>query len=183
MKRATTCLFLTLSFLTLVSWLFVPASFCEDLSSASYNLESWQVSGGWAFKETSTNYAVEESAIDWASRDALASTNYGVEGTIGYSQSLVPIINSVSPSNLSKHYTDESPSFTVSAQDPDSDAMEYQLKMDGTVKDSWQSSNVLTHALSTSDRGRHTYTVEVRDNSDGTTSRDQFAYVFRRPVK
>ncbi len=155
----------------------------SDASSANYALESETQSAGSAFQLTSASYKVEEGTLSFFAKSALTSTNYNVDGAVGYGASLVPIINSVTPGDFSKYFTDNSPSFTVSAQDPDSDALQYQLKMDGTVKAAFQSSNVLTHALSSSDRGRHTYTIEVRDNSDGQTNQNQFAYVFRRPVK
>ena len=160
-----------------------PAILSADAQSTSFKLESEAPSGGGVFSVTSTHYKVEEGAVSFLARDNLTSTSYKLEGAVGFGASLVPIINSITPGNFSKYFTDSSPSFTVSAQDPDLEALQYQLKMDGTVKIAFQSSSVLSHALSASDRGRHTYTVEVKDTHNGTVDQNQFAYVFRRPVK
>ena len=162
---------------------FFPSVIYADMQSTNYKIESEAESEGSAYSITSTNHKVEESALNFFNTDGLTSTNYKIDGVTGFGGSLVPIISSIAPGNFSKYLTDESPSFTVTAQDPDSDSMEYQLKMDGTVKVAFQSSNVLSHALSGSDRGRHTYTFEVRDADDGTVNQNQYAYMFRRPVK
>ncbi len=154
-----------------------------DASSTNFALEGEYQSSGALLSAASTNYALEESALDFNAKDNLSSTNYALEGSVGYGQSLVPIISSVSPGDFSKYFTDESPSFTVTATDPDSDSLEYQLKMDGTVKDAFQASNVLTFALSSSDRGRRSFAFEVRDSSDGTVSQNQSSYIFRRPIR
>lgn len=154
-----------------------------DTSSASYKIESETQTGGGAFQITSASYKIEEGAVSLFTKDLLTSASYKVDGAIGFGGSKVPIINSVTPGNLSKYFTDDSPSFTVSAQDPDADALQYQLKMDGTVKVPFQSSNILSHALTSSDKGRRIYAIEVKDTDDGTTALNQAAYVFRRPVK
>lgn len=156
---------------------------CADTSSASYKIESEIQSGGGVFQITSASYKIEEGAVSFFTKELLTSANYKVEGAIGFGSSQVPVINSVTPGNFSKHFTDDSPSFTVTAQDPDSDPLQYQLKLDGTIKAPFQTSNVLSHALISSDKGRRTYAFEVKDTDDGTTVQNQAAYVFRRPVK
>ena len=163
--------------------LFVTSSAFADTSSTNYSLSSDHFASGGALSITSSSYKVEEGTLDSFAKDNLTSTNYKVDGKMGVAgQHNVALVSSVTPGNFAKYYTDESTSFTVTAQDPDSDTLQYQAKQDGTTKDGPQASNNLVWALSTSDRGRRALSLEVID-PDGTVSKPQAMYVYRRPVK
>ena len=154
-----------------------------DTSSTNYAVSSDHFAGGGVLSMTSADYKAEESTVDWTTKDNLTSTNYKVDGKIGISgQHNVVLFNSVTPGDFAKYFTDESTSFAVSAQDPDSDSLQYQAKQDGTTKAGPQSSSTLGWALSASDRGRRALKFEIID-PDGTVSKPQSMYVYRRPVK
>lgn len=141
------------------------------------------MTGGANLSAASASYKAEESAVDWFTKENLTSTNYQVAGKIGVNgASDIVAINSVTPGDYSRFYTDESASFTVEAQDPDNDPLQYQAKQGGTLKDGPQAENVLTWTLDLSDQGRHTVSLDVLD-PDGTVRKNQAMYAYRRPVK
>lgn len=153
-----------------------------DASSTNYALVEDRFTGGGG-SSSSTNYAIAETSFDTFAGGTFTSTNYGVNSKVGIAGAApIASITSISPVAFSKHYSDESPAFTVTAIDPDSDTLDYQVRQDGTIKDGPQNSNSLTWALSGSDIGRHTLSFEVID-PDGTVKKQQAAYVFRRPTK
>ena len=161
----------------------LPLNFAfADSSSVNYSLVEDRFTGGGG-SASSAHYQVAETSFDSFSRGALISTNYAEETKVGIAgAAAIVALNSISPANFSKHYTDGSASFTVTAIDPDSDALQYRVKQDSTVKAGPQTSNQLGWAFSNSDAGRHTLGFEVID-PDGTVLKQQSAYVYRRPVK
>lgn len=177
-ERSFPCLFFL--FLSLVS-LHLPLF--ADTSSANYKVSEERVVSGSASLTTSTNYKVDNGTLDYAAKTTASSNSYSLQGKIGIDgASPVPVINSVTPGDFSRKFTDESPSFTVSAVSPDSQAITYEAKQDGVLKDGPQSTNVLTWALVSGDKGRRTVTLNVSD-ATGITRKDQSLYAFRRPVK
>ncbi len=171
-----------LTFLILPLALFFQSMALADSSSTNYALSEDRFTGGGG-NASSTNYQIAETAFEIFSGENQSSTNYAVGPKVGINDSHnIVNINSVSPSNYSRHYSDENASFTVTAVDPDSDTLQYRAKQDTTTKVSAQSSNVLTWALSSSDIGRHIMNIEVID-PDGNVIKPQPAYVFRRPTK
>ncbi len=170
--------------LSLVLLACARAVFADDTQSANFTIADSALPAGSEMKTSSSSYSLEENVLDLCTKETLSSSNYTAEGSIGIGASLVPEIQSITPANFSKFFVDQSPSFTVTAKDPDKDPkIEYQLLADKKVKIPFQSSNVLTYALSTADVGRHRLDFQVRDNSDGTVSEAQATYDFRRPVK
>ncbi|MBI3317274.1 MAG: hypothetical protein HYZ85_04650 [Candidatus Omnitrophica bacterium] len=153
-----------------------------DSSSASYKLQFDANSGGSELLLTSTNYKLEDGTLDFHHRADLSSTNYAAHGRFGISVAPVVEIQSVTPGSFSRFFTDESTSYVVTADDPDSDTLQYQAKQDAATKDGPQASSTLTWALSGSDSGRHTVSNEVID-PDGTVRVEQAMYAFRRPTK
>ncbi len=173
MKKPALFLALYLGFLPFV---------LADGSSANYAISEDRFTGGGG-SASSTNYQALETMVSTFSAEAMSSSNYAMEPKVGISSAVNLVeINSVSPATYSRHYHDETPSFTVTAVDPDSDTLQYQVKQDTTLKDGPQSSNELSWSLSSSDIGRHTLNFEVLD-PDGTVIKQQPAYVYRRPVK
>ena len=170
-------------FLPVSCLLFLASSLYADSQSPHYKVESDFFSGGGELSLASSGYRVEEGIVDWTNSESFASAHYQGAGKIGISDALVPVVQSIVPGDYAKFYLGQSPSFTVTAKDPDADPLQYQFKVDGKVKVPFQSSNVFAYPLAAADRGRHTLAFEVRDNSDGTVSARQFAYAFRRPVK
>ena len=163
---------------SLLSFNFVFA----DPASSNYSVaESWFPSGGGSAQ--STNYKAEETTIDAFDTPILSSSNFGLEGKIGIKGTeKIPYITAVSPGNFSKHYPDETASFTVTATTPDGDTLQYSGRQNATLKDGPQSSNQLDWALTGSGIGRHVMSLEAID-PDGTVSKQQPAYIYRRPVK
>ncbi len=153
-----------------------------DSSSVNYALAADRFTGGGG-SASSTNYQIAETSLEFFAGDAASSTNYGVTPKAGINPATnIVSINSVSPTDYSRHYHDENATFTVTAVDPDSDSLQYRAKQGTTVKDGPQASNELSWALSSSDIGRHTMNLEVID-PDGTVIKPQQAYVFRSPTK
>ena len=172
----------TFLLLILGFWPSVPFVHAE-LSSTNYAVANGFVSGGGGNEITSSSYQLQEGSIDGVSKDAMTSTNYGVDGEIGSSHGIkVPVIQSVTPGPLSRFFTDESPSYTVTAQNPGTGTLDYQIQEGSTVKAAWQTSNNLSYSVSGSDKGRHDLSFMAR-NADGTSLTSQGQYLFRRPNK
>lgn len=171
--------------IVLLSALFFVAMnpFCfADITSSSYKIcQSELTSGGGS--GSSSSYQLSESAVRPIAGGSLSSANYSVEGKSGISSNInIPTIQSITPAGMARFYTDQSASFSVQATTPDSAPLQYQVKQDTTVKAGPQSSSTLTWALGSSDKGRHTIPVSAI-GPDGTTSTNQNAYFYRRPVK
>ncbi len=169
-----------LSFLVLGTW---GMELRAELSSINYKVAESFFSGGGGNDISSSVYKLDEGSIDSTSKEAMTSTNYGVAGLIGASGGIqAPVIQSVTPGPLSRFFTDESPSYTVTAQNPGTGSLDYQVKEGSTVKAAWQSSNNLSYSVSGSDKGRHELSFMAR-NADGITLATQSQYLFRRPNK
>lgn len=165
----------------LVAFFQIGAAFA-DTSSTNYALTEDRFTGG-SGSASSANYQIAESSFDSFANAAMSSTNYAVEEKVGISGGKgIATINSISPSNLSKIYSDGNASFVMGAVSQDGDILQYEAKQDSTVKAGPQASSTLTWALSTSDQGRHTMTFQAID-PDGTALTKQDAYVVRRPTK
>ncbi len=164
--------------------LFVSVSglYAADPSSSNYQLgDSYfpAASGSGA----SAAYQVAESTIDYFSKSAASSANYSVESKVGISGlEKIPVIQSVTPGDYSRFYTDENASFEVTASTPDSDTLQYRAKEDNVTKVAAQNSNTLAWALGGADQGRRSMSMEVID-PDGTVSKTQASYIYRRPLK
>ena len=157
-----------------------PAS--ADSSSSNYALVEDRFTGGGG-SASSTNYQIAESSFEQFSGTGLTSANYALDQKIGVSGgSDIATINTISPSGFSKFFSDNNASYTVQAVSQDGDTLQYGAKQDSTTKVSAQASNTVSWALTHSDIGRHTNTVQVID-PQGTTIKKQDAYVVRRPVK
>ena len=154
----------------------------SDTSSTNYTLVEYRFTGGGG-NASSTNYQVADSSFGNFSQSAMTSTNYALEAGAGISSGAgIGSINSVSPGDHSKFYSDGNASYTVSAVSQDGDTLQYSAKQDATTKVSAQASSTVSWALSTSDQGRHTMGLSVID-PQGTALKKQEAYVVRRPTK
>jgi hypothetical protein len=169
--------------LAVVCLLLCPStSLLADSSSTNYALVEDRFTGGGG-NTSSTNYQIAESTFDQFAGGAISSTNYALEPKVGISGgAAIATINSVTPSGLTKFYSDGNASYTVAATSQDGDSLQYLAKQDSTTKVSAQSSSTLSWALATSDQGRHTNSLQVID-PQGTTLQKQDAYVVRRPTK
>ncbi len=163
------------------SWVIVAASFSPAATGANYVLSEDRFTGG-SGGASSTNYQVTESSFDPFSNAPMASTNYALETKVGAGGAGWANINSVSPSDFTKFYSDQSASYTVSAVSQDGNALQYRATQDSTVKTGPQSSGALSWTLSNTDIGRHTMSLEAID-PNATTLKKQEAYVVRRPTK
>lgn len=152
-----------------------------DMSSAAYKIAGESVSGGGGGRMASASNAVEEGRIDSLTKEAMAGTNFKVEGEVGTSHALdAPVIETVTPADFSRFFSDGEASYALKAKDSKGGSLEYQLKVDGIVKNPWQASSTIAYLLASGDRGRHRLDFEVR-NSEAATSMSQSQYVFRRP--
>jgi len=169
-----------LAFLGCLCFACAPA--LADLSSTNFQITESGFSGGGS-DTASSSYKLDEGSIDFVAKDPMTSTNYNVEGQVGVSHALkLPVIQSVTPGPYAKFFTDEMPSYTVSAQNLGTGNLDYQIKEGSTVKAAWQASNSLSYSVSSPDKGRHELAFMVR-NLDGTTLTTKSQYLFRRPNK
>lgn len=107
---------------------------------------------------------------DWGASDGL------------YANSTTPILNTFSPPTGSKRYVGDPLLFSASASDADGDAVEYQFKAKGSIKQPWSSLNTYTWSPTVSDRGLTVIEAEVRDGHGGLATRQHRIYLPRKPV-
>ena len=93
-----------------------------------------------------------------------------------------PVINSVSPVTGSKFYEQDAVTVSVSASDPDGDALEYQFSVNGTVTRAW--GTTATYALAAADRsyGKKITSISVRDNKGGVTNASVNLFFYKKPL-
>ena len=92
-----------------------------------------------------------------------------------------PVIASVTPAAGSSYYEQASVTVAVTASDPDGDALQYQYKVNGVVRQAWTSSS--TYALASLDRnyGEKVILVEAKDPSGATASSQTKIFFMRKP--
>ena len=96
-----------LIFLLLLFGAWTPAVVHADLSSTNYTVSDSYVSGGGGNDISSASYQLNDGSIDFSSKEAMASTNYDVDGFIGNGGGVkTPVIQSVTPGSLLKFFTD-----------------------------------------------------------------------------
>src|SRR5262245_51426776 len=104
--------------LCLAAGLFSVPNAHADSSSANYGLSEDRFTGGGG-NASSANYQLAETSFDFFSGQAASSSNYAVDPKVGISSaSNLVSINSITPSDFSKYYSDASASYTVTAVDP-----------------------------------------------------------------
>ncbi len=161
---------------------FSPGALFADSSSTNYALVEERFTGGGG-AASSASYQIAESSFDSFGNAAMTSANYALETKVGISGAAnIATIHSVTPADLAKFFSDGNASYTISAVSQDGDSLQYAAKQDSTTKVSAQSSNSVSWALSASDQGRHTMSLQVID-PQGTTLKKQEAYIVRRPTK
>lgn len=94
-----------------------------------------------------------------------------------------PIIQSITPTNKSKFTEQDIIVISVTATDPDGDALEYQFSVDEVVKQSWSSSSNYQWQTTIGDNRLRNIKVEVRDNISGIDLKNASIYVFRKPIE
>ena len=165
-----------------LGWIVCAPAFA-DLSSPFYRVESGRLRGGGAELDSAL-FSLEGGGVDFIQNAEMQGTQFRMEtggGPDGV-QARLPRLQSAAPSDLARFFGEDGLSYTVTAQDPDGGALQYQLKQDGAVKIPFQAANILSCALTAADRGRRSFAIEVRD-SDGTVSAAREAYVLRKPMK
>ena len=92
-----------------------------------------------------------------------------------------PVIASVTPAVGSKYYEQDPVTVTVAASDPNGDALQYQYKVNGVIKQAWTSSS--TYSLATADRnyGEKVIDVEVKDAPGAITSSQTKIFFLHKP--
>lgn len=153
-----------------------------DPQSSSFRLTDDFFSHGGG-NASSANYQAAETTLGFSAQSTLRSANYSAEGKAGIEgTNKIPTIQSVSPGDYARFFTDEPASFTVTAVTPPPDTLQYQAKQDGVSKAGPQASGTLRWPLGPSAQGRHAVSLNAID-PDGTVSKQQATYVVRRPVK
>ena len=189
MKNSTACHFElrkergNLAFvLWFLLYLFFASLAFADPSSTNYQIAQSYLPGA-AGNPASTNYKSDESTVDYYDKSTASSTNYTMQQQVGISGlDKIPVLNSITPSDYARFFSDENASYAVSATATDGDTLEYRAKQDGTTKAGPQASSTLSWALSSADLGRHVHSLETID-PDGTVIKQQSSYIYRRPVK
>ncbi|MCK5607762.1 Ig-like domain-containing protein, partial [Candidatus Pacearchaeota archaeon] len=82
----------------------------------------------------------------------------------------IPTITDITPADGSKFQTGETINIKITAADEDNDTLEYQFKIDSTIKQSFSNSSSYSWTMTEDDTGTHIVTCEVRDNYGGLTS-------------
>ena len=92
-----------------------------------------------------------------------------------------PVITSVAPIAGSKYYEQDPVTVTVVASDPNGDALQYQYKVNGVIKQAWTGSS--TYSLTTADRnyGEKVIDVEVKDAPGAVTASQTKIFFFHKP--
>ena len=151
-------------------------------SSTNYSLADDSFGGGQGSSQ-SASYMLERSSFGSFSGTSSSSANYRSDaGLAAFGAQKIPSIQSITPTDYSRFYSDQSASFTVQAVTPDGDTLQYRAKQSGTTKAGPQTSSTLAWTLSSADLGRRALSFEVID-PDGTVLRNASTYVYRRPVK
>lgn len=173
--------------------LFIPGLVClistgfcgsahGDITSSQYSIAESQISGGGGIGQSSS-YAVQNGRVTHMNSGTQSSTNYQMNAGAGMDLgNKLPVLQSASPADLARFFTDQQASFSVTALSSDGDSLQYKALQDTTVKAGPQSSSSLSWSLSAADKGRRTVSFEVID-PQGTVSKSQYFYAFRRPVK
>lgn len=128
------------------------------------------------------DYRIEEGILDFTSRETLASAQFQLEGQIGSIVPAPPRIESVEPGPKSSFFEDESPAYAITAVNPGSGSLEYQVRSDGAVKVGWQASPATSYPVSGADIGRHELEFLAK-NPGGSALLPADQFIFRRPRK
>ncbi len=176
----------TVSHLVHAVAVFAVLLFCTpafaDMQSTNYKMADAAFTSGGGNAQSSS-YKVAESFLGSSGSGSLSSTNYSLQAASGISGvDRIAAIQSLSPSDYARFFSDQSASYTVTASSPDGDSLQYRAKQDGTTKVSAQSSSSLSWSLSSADLGKHSHSFDVID-PQGTVTKTQSAYVYRRPLK
>lgn len=162
--------------------ILITASVQADSSSGSYQITQDYISAAGGNAQ-SANYQISEGHLAPYSFAASSSSNFSLQGSSGGAGiDGLPEIQSVTPGNPSRFYTDQSASYQVQVMNYDGDTLQYQAKEDGVLKIGPQPSSTLSWSLSSANKGKHSYSFEVID-PQGTVIQTQSGYIFRRPVK
>ncbi len=93
-----------------------------------------------------------------------------------------PSIVSFVPQDGAKFYEGEVIELEAEVVDLDGGFIEYQFMLDDSVKQSWSTVSTYTWNTSQGDTGKHTLTVEARDNYGGKTILDSEVYIYVEPI-
>lgn len=164
------------------TWSLVLGPAFAESTSPNYALNGKFTGGSGG--GTSTNYEVSQGSFGMFSGvSGATSANYQIQsGDTNPTTLGTPEITGTTPGEYAWFFDDATADYSVATYEMDGDSLQYQAKQDGAMKDGPQSSENLSWVLSAADRGRHAIEIEVID-PDGTVSKQQHAYVVRRPIK
>ncbi len=114
-----------------------------------------------------------------------ATSPNGLVTTVTYPITLgtVPAITAVAPADGAKAYAGAAVAITVTASDAESDAIQYQILVDGAPIAGWGASGSTTWTTAAPDSGIRTLTVRARDDYGGADEESAEFLVIRPPVQ
>ncbi len=120
--------------------------------------------------------------------EVVAKNNAGISSEIGSSDGItvnlsVPVISSLIPEDLTKIYAESKVDILATASDSDGDTLEYQIVIDGNIKQDWNQSNSFAWYFSSSDIGKtHLIQVNVADGNGAIVPKQSKIFILRAPI-
>ncbi len=149
-----------------------------DCRSTTVASSGAQLTIGWsiAFKASFTG---QKYVLLYALDNSGAYSGWIKNGTCNIlpSANHSPEITQVSPGDGATFLTGAKITFQITATDQDSDPLEYQFSVGGSVKQAWSNKNIFVWQTAQPDTGSIGITCEVRDNQTAPVSRTLSIYL------
>ncbi|MBU2541832.1 MAG: fibronectin type III domain-containing protein [Candidatus Omnitrophica bacterium] len=120
--------------------------------------------------------------------EVIAKNNAGISSEVGMSDGITvnlsePIILILIPENLSKVYAEDQLDIQVAASDSDGDTLEYQIIIDGEIKQDWSHSRIFSWTINAEEAGKvHIITANVRDGNGAVVSKQSKVFILHKPI-
>lgn len=159
-------------------------AYCIGPSKGIYNIRKW-TPVGLNTEVTATGLELRHGKTYYfsvkAQNGAKLWSNSGYSDGIRVIRNNPPQISSITPVNASEFLSGASILITISASDPDSDLLQYQFSIAGTIKQAYSSSNIYTWQTSEADIGADQVLCQVKD-SKGAVISQSLTYYLMNPT-